>query len=37
MWIVLVLAFALGVLACRAWAAVRNFGEAAHPNGDNHE
>jgi hypothetical protein len=31
------LTFALGVLIGRAWAAVRNFGEAAHPNGDNHE
>jgi|GEM_PF-6091479 len=32
-----ILAFALGVFIGRAWAAVRNFGEASHPNGDNHE
>ena len=32
-----ILLFALGILIGRAWAAVRNLGEAAHPNGDNHE
>lgn len=33
----LIIGFVLGVIVGRAWAAVRNFGEAAHPNGDNHE
>lgn len=35
MWVVI--AFAVGVLVGRIWSAIRNFGEAAHPNGDNHE
>jgi hypothetical protein len=33
----IIIAFVLGVIVGRAWSAVRNFGEAAHPNGDNHE
>lgn len=35
MWTII--AFVIGVIVGRGWAAVRNFGEAAHPNGDNHE